>query len=270
MSALKHAATAMAVSANDIGLSAPRKGYGHGGSQRRFEAVPARGHKLRLADDHPAIAEGQSLFQARVYDPADVPRLLIDGHNSRKIGRRVAKGHWRGFPIFTLTLEERKTCPTSCAEWRTCYGNSMNWARRIRHGRAFEHRLWQELTAKQVEHPRGFVVRLHVLGDFYSLDYALIWSRALAEFPALRVFGYTAHGPETEIGALINALRVAYRGRFAYRFSGLDAAEGGSVVIERDTPTDHVVCPAQTGGTDCCATCALCWHSERTIAFWRH
>jgi hypothetical protein len=28
--------------------------------------------------------------------------------------------------------------------------------------------------------------------------------------------------------------------------------------------------PAQTGKTDCCATCALCWHSDRTIAFLRH
>jgi hypothetical protein len=58
---------------------------------------------------------------------------------------------------------------------RSCsdgYGNSMNWARRIKHGREFEERLWEELADKQAKHPRGFLVRLHILGDFYSTDYA--------------------------------------------------------------------------------------------------
>ena len=31
-----------------------------------------------------------------------------------------------------------------------------------------------------------------------------------------------------------------------------------------------IICPAQTGATDCCATCALCWNSVRSIAFRRH
>jgi hypothetical protein len=256
-----------AASANDLGL--PRKGYRNGGSQRRFDAIEARGSRFRL-DDHPAIVEGRSIFQARVYDAAEVPRLLVSGVNSRKIGRVVAKGHWRGFPIFTLTLEERRTCPRSCTEWSTCYGNSMNWARRIATGGVFEHRLWEELAAKQAEHPAGFVVRLHVLGDFYSTDYVELWDAAMAEFPALRVFGYTTRPPESDIGALLRGVMGAHPTRFRLRFSGLDAPTDGSVVIERGAATPHIVCPAQTGATDCCATCALCWHSDRTVAFWRH
>lgn len=246
-----------------------RKGYNPGGSQRRFEAIDARGSRFRLAG-HPAIIEGRSLFAARVYDAADVPRLLIDGKNSRKIGNVVAKGHWRGSPIFTLTLEERATCPRSCTEWATCYGNSMNWARRITVGPEFERRLWAELGEKQRKHAAGFVVRLHVLGDFYSTDYVEFWAAALDAFPALRIFGYTARDPHSDIGELICALLGAHPDRFRMRFSGLDAPTDGSVVIERGDATEHVVCPAQTGGAECCATCALCFNSDITIAFWRH
>ena len=275
MDAITGVGAARAVPANAIGLPAageaiePRKGYRNGGSQRRFDAIEARGSRFRL-DAHPAIVDGRSLFQARVYDAADVPRLLVSGVNSRKIGRVVAKGHWRGFPIFTLTLEERRTCPRSCTEWATCYGNSMNWARRIDTGGAFEPTLWAELEAKQAAHPAGFVVRLHVLGDFFSTDYVEFWDAAMAEFPALHVFGYTARSPDSNIGQLIRGVMGAHPARFRLRFSGLDAPTDGAVVIERGQPTSHVVCPAQNGATDCCATCAFCWQSDRTVAFWRH
>jgi hypothetical protein len=165
--------------------------YAYGGPLRRFESIKPKGHRIHLADDHPSVRFGRTLFPSRVEHPDDRPRLLIDGHNSRKIGKTVMKGKLKGFPIFTLTLEERATCPRTCLEWKTCYGNSMNWARRIKHGRAFEERLWEELAEKQAKHPNGFLVRLHILGDFYSVDYAELWadiapsSRRRSAAPAL-------------------------------------------------------------------------------------
>lgn len=225
---------------------------------------------MNLRDDHPALVKGQSLFQARVEDHAERPRLLISGENSRKIGRRVSKGKMKGFPIFTLTLEERATCPSSCLEWKTCYGNSMNWARRIKHGRAFEERLWEELADKQAKHPRGFLVRLHILGDFYSVDYANLWAEALEAYPALHIFGYTARDPQSEIGRVIGQTLGVWPSRFHIRFSGWSGPNNGSVVINAAEEAEHLICPAQLGKTDCCATCALCWHSDRTIAFLRH
>lgn len=241
-----------------------------GGSNKRHKSFAIKGHRVQLRDDHPALVEGKSLFQKRVEHHSDRPRLLVGGENSRKIGKRVTKGRFRGFPIYMLTLEERATCPTSCLEWKTCYGNSMNWARRIMHGRDFEERLWEELADKQAQHPAGFLVRLHILGDFYSLDYAELWAEALEAYPALHVFGYTARDPDSEIGAVIREL-LGYRGdRFHVRFSGWGGANHGSVVIDHAEETDHVVCPAQLGKTDCCATCALCWHGDLTIAFLRH
>lgn len=251
-------------------LADARKGYRSGGTQRRFDAIDARGSRLRISDAHPALVEGRTMMPSRVFAPDAVPRLLVSGVNSRKIGKKVTKGRWKDAPIFTVTLEERATCPRSCAEWRTCYGSNMPYARRIAHGPVFERMLWAELEAKQLAHPAGFVVRLHILGDFYSADYVELWAAALAEFPALRVFGYTARAPESPEGEVVRQLLGLHPDRWCVRFSGLDADTDGAVVIERGEGTRHTICPAQTGGTDCCATCALCWHSDQTIAFWRH
>lgn len=33
---------------------------------------------------------------------------------------------------------------------------------------------------------------------------------------------------------------------------------------------DLIPCPVQTGKTECCATCALCWQTERKIVFLAH
>jgi hypothetical protein len=245
-------------------------------SLRRFEAIERQGSRVRLADDHRALVNGGTIFPSRVFPTGTRPRLLISGHNSRKIGKVVTKGKWRGMPIFTLTLEERATCPRSCQQWKTCYGNNMHHAVRHAHGPEFEAALWEELADKQAEHPDGFVVRLHILGDFYSVDYAELWAEALEAYPALRVFGYTAHAPQSPTGEVIAQLLGVHPGRWAIRFSGLDAPTDGSVVVDCAEETVHMVCPAQRHDaagkplTDCCATCTLCWATDRTIAFLRH
>jgi hypothetical protein len=223
----------------------------------------------------PAYRTGRTIFPSRVFDPDEVVRVLKDGSQSRKIGREVRKGPRRGWPIFTLTLEERATCPRSCNAWAYCYGNSMQAAERIVGGPELEAALTHELTELQGAHPRGFMVRLHVLGDFYSLDYVRFWTSALSTFPALHVFGFTARLPGTEIGDALWALTEENWDRFAIRFSGLDShLKASNIQVDRglDTPDSlkSIPCPAQTEATECCATCGLCWHSQRSIAFARH
>lgn len=237
---------------------------------RRFDH--ARGaHRVELKPEHSAVREARTLFPSTRRYVEETGRVLKSGHNSRKIGKEVTKGKWRGFPIYTLTLEERATCPATCAHWLTCYGNHMHFAERVVHDSDFEEVLWLELEGLNAKHPAGFVVRLHVLGDFYSVAYVMIWRRALNTFPALHVFGYTARDPEADpIGKRLWALARDRFDRFALRFSGRDQAELGAVTIEKGASSPHVVCPAQTGRTECCATCGFCWQSRRTVAFERH
>jgi len=174
-------------------------------------------------------------------------------------------------PLYTLTLEERATCPSTCTEWLTCYGNNMHFARRHIAGEALEDRLWQELKQLDAMHPAGFVVRLHILGDFYSEAYVDLWAHALERFTALRVFGFTARDPDAcEIGSAVYAMNVAEPDRCRIRFSGAALGGMGSLVIETRDESSHVACPAQHGATDCCATCGLCWTMDRVVEFVRH
>lgn len=230
-----------------------------------------------LAADHPAVLEGRTLFPTTVVDPRNSNRLLVSGGNSRKIGDRVTKGPWAGMPIYTLTLEERASCPSTCFHWQTCFGNGMPLARRHRHGQDLIDYLRAELRDLQNEYPEGFVVRLHVLGDFWSVDYVAAWAGFLRTFPALRVFGYTAHERGSEIGAALKRITDKQWDRFAIRFSSAMPKPQGATTIFRKAEADNVpegiVCPMQTGKTDCCGTCGLCWSEaakDKTIVFMAH
>jgi hypothetical protein len=240
-------------------------------SLRRHKTTHGRGRmgQITLGSLDPAYRYGRSLFPSRVFDPDEVQRVLKSGEQSRKIGREVRKGARRGWPIFTLTLEERATCPRICRAWGFCYGNNMQAAERITAGPALEAALQHELADLQRQNPTGFMVRLHVLGDFYSPDYVRFWTRALEALPALHIFGFTAHDPASEIVATLMYLANTQWDRFAVRFSGMDGPLLGSQLMP-DHHAKAIPCPAQTEATDCCATCALCWQSKRSIAFARH
>jgi len=148
----------------------------------------------------------------------------------------------------------------------------MQAAERIVPGPELTAALEAELAALQAKHPAGFLLRLHVLGDFYSGEYVEFWQRMLQALPALHVFGFTAHAPASELGRAIARLSLEQGwNRWAIRFSGAPHELRASRVLGPGE-SDHaaILCPAQTGATDCCATCALCWQSERAIAFRRH
>lgn len=223
------------------------------------------------AIEHPALTEARTLYPASVVSVEGLLNVLIKGENSWKIGGEIVKGRWKGFPVYTLTLEERATCPTSCSHWRSCYGNQMNWAKRIVHGPEFEERLGHELAILQYRHPKGFAVRLHVLGDFYSVEYVRLWQSFLDRFPALHAFGFTARLSDP-IGSALQALVSAQWDRFAIRFSNATTAQRATVTLEHPVqrPADAVICPQQIGRTANCGTCGLCWATDKRIAFLRH
>lgn len=244
--------------------------FANGGPLKRHVSHKPGGRAVVLKDDHPAVAEGRTLFPSTVLHSSLLPRLLKSGANSRKTGKMVTKGRWAGMPIFTLTLEERATCPRSCQQWNACYGNNMHLADRIIADAVMRRRLRDEVEALASAHPAGFVVRLHILGDFPDVAYVNLWAHMLGRFTALRVFGYTAHDPESEIGRAIMALSFDFYDRCRVRFSGTDEDGLGALVIDSAADSKHVVCPAQTGATDCCGTCGLCWTMDRVVEFVRH
>ena len=57
----------------------------------------------------PFVEEGRTKFPSRVLRVNQVTRLLVSGHSNVKIGRDVRKGKFKGYWIYTLSLEERKT-----------------------------------------------------------------------------------------------------------------------------------------------------------------
>ena len=178
----------------------------------------------------------------------------------------VLKGPWRGKPIYQLTLVERETCPKTCDLWAECFGNAMPLARRHRYTPELVRVLDRELKQKATDHPQGFVVRLHVLGDFPDLAYARQWGAWMATIPELRVFGYTHHREWSEIGRLISALGAFHPDRWAIRFSvppqQVPAPFQATTIWRQPEAArvpEGIVCPAQTHKTAACATCGLCW-----------
>ena len=119
--------------------------------QRRFtERLPLGPERVIGLDPyHPAVVTKRTLFPTTVVSADKSPRLLVSGANQRKIGDRVAKGEWSGMPMFTLTLEERATCP-ECPNTLVCMGNGMQLARRHKSGPELEKVLWRELIENGV------------------------------------------------------------------------------------------------------------------------
>lgn len=235
---------------------------------------------IPLRPDHPALKEARSIFPKSLTASMDSPRFLISGHNNTKLGKAAQKGERAGWPIFQLTLEERATCPRSCFQWSMCYGNAMPYARRHKPDADFIWLLQAEVATIARQFPAGLIVRLHVLGDFFSVEYVRVWAGLLGKFPQLHIFGYTARrldAPDTlsrEIAAEIEALTAKDWSRFAIRTSHRETGPQRSVVVDADPARpDVIVCPAQSNATEACGSCGLCWAPgarSKTIAFLRH
>lgn len=223
----------------------------------------------------PEVVAGRSRFARKgIVDPADAAHVLVSGHSNVKIGRDVRKGALRGYWIYTLTLEERATCPRTCHHWATCYGNNMPYAKRVDHRQDGLLKIAIERDVRRlldVKGRVGILVRLHALGDFFDEKYVAFWGGLLDRHPRLAVYGYTAWSPDSPVGAAIAAVKARHGARFAIRWSNGGADEDCTVPVQAvDAPVNAIVCPEQTGATRACATCGLCWGTKRNIAFVEH
>ncbi|MEM8555707.1 MAG: hypothetical protein AAGF71_12890 [Pseudomonadota bacterium] len=219
-----------------------------------------------------------TIFPNRCAVPNEDDQVLKDGRWNSKIGGDVLVGHLKGAVIYTLTLEERATCPRSCEHWRSCYGNNMSRSTRWTAGPELEAALVREVDTL-CGRWQTVLIRLHVLGDFYSPEYVGLWHVLMERHANLWCFGFTAHAPNTQIGQLLAAMRLSHGQRWSVRHSGQSGAWGSFTV---DFPTlkkrigGGVVCPEQhdamNGGPQSrhCGNCAVCWSCDDAIVFVEH
>lgn len=245
--------------------------------RRRFtETVAPTGTANRLV---PATADRSVFPQAvKEWTPELGECVLKDGAHNSKIGGDVSVGALAGAKIFTLSFEERVTCPRDCRHWRDCYGNSMHRARRWTYSKDLEKIIDLEVRALCAIHEK-VLIRLHVLGDFPNFDYLKLWAGLLDDLDNLHVFGFTAWKTDTRIGAGIARLRKAYGVRFAVRTSGM-TGEWGAFTLDFPTEQirigDAIVCPEQRSAMGDgkkgihCGNCGACWRSAKPIAFVQH
>ena len=222
-----------------------------------------------LKNDHAAIVEGRTMYSKNVHTLDQYKHKALKPSTNKKLGRKVTKGKLAGMPIYTLTLEERATCDRACEHWNDCYGNNMPFAHRV-DTVGLRARLEAELDELDRKHKRGYLVRLHVLGDFYSPEYVAFWHVQVAKRDKLHVYGYSRHHPGKPIGDALSRTRdVLGFDKFAIRFSTLPS-DNLSANTVHNTTEDAITCPVQLDKTDSCGTCTLCWTARKPITFLDH
>lgn len=266
--------------ANALRERRAKRAVTHLRDKRRIKAAPVPlGEYGKLT----ALDQVGTIFPSKRSTPSAAERVLVDGRNNSKLGGDVLVGPLKGARIFSLTLEERATCPRSCQHWRGCYGNGMPFTTRWAHGPDLLDRLTREVEYLCATNER-VLIRLHVLGDFWSVDYVAFWCALLAQHEGLHVFGFTAWAEHTDIGAEIARTRDRFGLRFSVRHSertgrwGAFTLPEGPIVspYEARFVGDALICPEQRhaiNGTDRgvhCGSCGACWQGDRPIAFFIH
>lgn len=195
--------------------------------------------------------------------------MLKRGKQNKKLGDKVSVKMWKGMTMYSLTLEERATCPSDCEQWDNCYGDNMPFAHRFDQSHPdFKHMLDKQLAELNEKHPEGFVVRLHVLGDFYDGLYTVQWQLWLHKYENLHAFGYTHHKHNSELGSMIARINNLHPTRFRIRFSDDQAVSFSAHVNNEEI--GGITCPEQLGFTDKCTSCGYCWASDNPINFIEH
>lgn len=242
--------------------------------RRRFET---RGHLSEphiLASDHPAMLEARTLYPNTVRSANSSERVLKSGINSQKLGDRIIKGTWKGSPLFSLKLEERRTCPATCQRLASCYGN--NIGRRATRWNV-DAKLYMRLNVELDElslYNRSYAIRLHDLGDFPSVPYVEFWLAALRAHSGLSLFGFTHWDRTSEIGRAIERESAKWD-RFRIRFSDNHRGSRTSHVIPDDGEQGKhqlgIVCPADhTRPNVTCGSCGFCINSTAPVVFKMH
>jgi hypothetical protein len=227
-----------------------------------------------------------TVYSKNVVDFADGDRAPLKParDNGKLHSNIVVRGYFAGYAMYSLTLEERATCYAKCGQLKTCYGNNMPFAKRYNVTEtllaAIDAQLGQ-LTRKG----RKILLRLHILGDFFSVEYINFWRSMLVKYPTVSAFGYTHWPIITPQGREVERLVKDMAGRFAIKYSTDHAKQipllslytlGGTIVVKdwADAPKGWIKCPAQMaadrGISLGCAECGIACATTSNVAFVEH
>jgi hypothetical protein len=133
-------------------------------------------------------------------------------------------------------------------------------------------KLREEVETLLAKNPNGITIRLHVLGDFYSVDYVRFWESMLLFNDNLSLFGYTANLPSSEIGKAVWLMNIRFSDRCVIRYSHNAESNrlGEWYAAEESFEGPSFDCPEQTGKVKSCADCGLCWTTQKTVRFLSH
>jgi len=232
---------------------------------------------MRLKETHNAIVNASTLYNASQFTIRDVSNYkhrVLKLSTNKKLGKIVKFGKHKGKRIVTATLIERETCTNECEHYTTCYGNNMPFTHRFEVNEAFMMRLESDIEYYVKKYPQGILIRLHVLGDFESIQYVEFWNRMLYTYSTIAIYGYSRNHMTSKyehisaIGYKIIAIRNIHKDRFAIRFSNkLDDEFSAN---SRDITSKGITCLSQVKASVSCSDCTLCWASKKPIGFITH
>ncbi len=234
-----------------------------------------------------ALQNSTTVYRKSIRPAPDTPikstglRVLKNSKGNTKLtgglGSRITKGiaFFRGKHLYNLTLTERATCPSTCEQWNNCYGNNMPFAHRYTPGPELHEAISADLEVLDRKHPEGIIVRLHILGDFYSVEYVEFWMDMVRQYENLGIYGYTHRRHGTDIGDSVAKMVSLFAGRVSIlrsdRMDDDDPLPGAyTVKVGTDPNPDVVVCPEQTHETVTCLSCGLCFNGRTSVQFLEH
>jgi len=198
------------------------------------------------------------------------------GKSAGKAGKynRITRGKYKGYRMYALTLVERETCSTACEHWHDCYGNNLYLAKRYR---LDLDRLKSDLDKLAQKEKGKFILRLHILGDFSTVEYIQFYLDSLVRYPDMVIFGYSRSWDNPELRPLLDQLQN--HNRVHLRYSGMKSETMTALSMDSDYTKKLVadkkafVCPVQAGSKiDACMDCGLCFNPRVStpVAFITH
>jgi len=217
-------------------------------------------------------------YKKNIHNLEDYQFKVLKPSTNKKLGKKVLKGSFKDYKFYTLTLVERETCPKDCFHWDDCFGNNMPFAHRMsnRDERVLTNRIHCDI--KDLKGKKA-LIRLHILGDFFNVEYVWFWDLMLKLYPNIAIYGYTANSTSSKyetsrnIAQAILSLRIKHKKRFSVRYSNDLKQEFSANSEELQTPQKDksIQCPEQIGLTNSCGSCGLCWEQpKRQVIFKTH